>query len=308
MYGKSGKLMDAHNLLGNLQTSSEVPFVAMIASYIQHGHVFQALELFDLMKDKGMKPGITTYLCILKGCSDVGALQQGRIIHDKVVKSELEGECFIGNTLVDMYGKCGSLREAHNVFDQLSKQDIVSWSAMITSYASHGVWDMATQCLKSMGNCGVKPDESLFVSILSACSQNGLLEEGFSNFERMKREHGLAPRVDHFNCVVDILGRRGHLNDAEDALKSMPNEPNLVGWVSLLMGCGLYGNRQLGGECFGEIKQLNCDDGSGYSLLANLCSGINQHDGIGEMADYMRLSREEQSYHKRYNHILVEAF
>eukprot|EP00250_Pteridium_aquilinum_P001327 c11536_g1_i1 orf=2-1180(+) len=270
MYGKCGSLEEAHTLLDKVRQSNEVSCGAMISGYVQHGHGLPALQLYEAMQEEGVKVGKATFLCTLKACSNIGAIEQGMFIHDQVVRDDLEADLAIGNTLIDMYAKCGSPEEAHKVLEGLTDRDVVSWSATIAAYAAHGNWEVAFQLLKSMQSHGMQPDDALFISILSACSQNGLLMEGCQHFRQMRGEHYLAPRIDHYNCVIDILGRGGNLSEAEDLLQTMPGAPNLVSWVTLLTGCRDYGDKGLGGKCFRESKKLDSSDASSYILLSKL--------------------------------------
>lgn len=274
VYAKCGGLKEARTVFDNLPEKNEVSWGAMLAGYNQHGQGFSALELFEKMLHDGVKPDKVRLLCILKACSSIGAVWQGKMIHDLIRRSGVHLDVVLGNALIDMYAKCGNLEEAYTVFNELGDRDIVSWGAMIAGYAQHGCHEMVKQFLRAMQCEGIKPNDKIYSSILSACSHAGLVEEGYHHFKAMMVDHGISPSLEHVNCMVDLLSRVGFLNEAEKLLQSMPLPPDSMAWTSLLTACRTYGNMELGKHCYEHIGQSNPGVSAAYVTMSNIFTQI----------------------------------
>lgn len=281
MYSKCGTLVEACKVFDELPKQNLVSWSAMIAGHVQQGHSLLALGLFQKMLSKGLNPGKLMFLCILKTCADIGALGHGRVIHDQLIRSGLGSDLAVGTAVIDMYAKCGNLDEAFIVFAGLPTQDAVLWGAMIAAYAQHGKDVLAGQCLCEMQQQGFKPDSWSYSSILAACSHMGKVADGYWYFKSMKEHHSITPTIEHFNCMVDLLGRAGHLNEAGQLLREMPVSPNVTGWTSLLTACKIYGNIDLGRECFHQVASLDPSYASGYILMSNIYADAHlQEDAV----------------------------
>lgn len=242
----------------------------MIAGFVQNDDSFSALECFAKMQQKGIKPNEVVLLSILMACSSIGALGQGKLIHEQIIKWGLDSNVPFGNTIIDMYAKCGNLEEAHEVFERLPKQDLVSWHILIAGYGHYGHYRLAKQYLEDMQGEGLKLHPMTYANILSSCSNAGLLEEGHICWKSMTEEHGFTPSSEHFVCMSDLLGRVGLLEEAEQVLKSMPILPSIIEWTSLLNACRRHGDMELGRHCFTQILRLNPNRAGGYVLMSNI--------------------------------------
>ncbi|KAJ7561790.1 hypothetical protein O6H91_03G041400 [Diphasiastrum complanatum] len=270
MYIKCGSLAEAHKVFNGLPNHDVVTWGTMITGYAHHGQGHEALELFDKMKQEGVHPDNVLYANILKVCGNMAALGQGRQLHAESLGRGLQSDFLIGNALVDMYSRCGSMDEAHKVFNKMPHRDIVSWGALIGGYARQSDFKMAQQCLNDMQLEGCKPDKVIFLIILAACSRKGLVDEGFQYFKSMSEEYGITPSIEHHTCLVDLLGRAGHLDDAENLLSNMPMPPNLKGWGSLLSSCKTYGDLERGRRCFDQMLRLDSRNASAYVQMSNI--------------------------------------
>lgn len=270
MYAKCGSIEKARELFDDMPRHDVISWNTMISAYTLHGHASEALKLFEDMRRSGLKPDEITFLCILKACSNLAFIEQGRQIHDYIIKNKNGLSLAIGNTLLDMYVKCGSLREARSVFDKFGMRDIVSWGVIIGGYAQHGLLNLAKQCLQDMKRQGMKPDPPIHLSILAACRHKGLADEGYNYFRSMKKEYDALPTIEHFNILVDLLGRAGRLEEAEELLHTVPSLPTLPAWTSLLTACKAYGNKDLGRCCFHEVSQLDPNNASGNAMMSKI--------------------------------------
>lgn len=269
MYAKSGSFKEAHNVLLSMSHRDAVSWGALISGYAQHGHGHSAIESFEKMQKDGVEPDSYVFSCTLKACGGVGALEHGRLMHDQILKIGFTVDTVVGSTLVDMYAKCGSLVEGWKTLDQMQSQDVVSWNALIAGYAQHCDYALAQQCLQVMQAQGVKPDSTTFLSVLAACSHAGNVEDGQWYFKSMVKDD-IKPTMEHFNCMIDLFGRAGYLNDAVKLLNSMPTLPNVTGWTSLLATCQKYQDVSLGRLCFHQILQLDPYNAAGFMLMSNL--------------------------------------
>lgn len=252
-----------------------VSWSAMIEGYAQHGEDLLALDSFDKMQRDGLKPDKVTFLSILKACGNIGAICQGRLIHDQIIRMDLQLDV-VGNALVDMYGKCGSLEESRRTLDRLPHRDVVSWNAMIAAYAHSGCSRLAVQSLEYMQEEGIKPDYVTFISILALCSHEGLVDEFCKHIKSMSENHGIVPGTKHYSCMVDLLGRAGMLTEAGNAHQII--QMDIVSWISLLTACKRHGNAELGRLCFDQAVKLEPQNAAAYALM----SGIYSDAGMQE--------------------------
>eukprot|EP01018_Ginkgo_biloba_P015181 Gb_08060 [translate_table: standard] len=280
VHAKAGSIENARQVFDKMSQKDVISWNAMIAGYVQNGHCDEALKLFDQMEMEGMKPDTITITSVLPACARLAALQRGKDIHEYIIRSKLDSHVFLFNALIDMYAKCGSIQDARNVFDSMSQRDVVTWTAMIAGYGMHGHGEDALSLFHQMQEVGTKPDHITFVSVLSACSHAGLVYEGCQYFDCMSRDYQIPPRVEHYACMVDLLGRAGCLDEAQDLIEKMPLEPNDSVWGALLSACRVYCNLELGEHVAKRLFQL-CPENSGYYvLLSNIYAAADRWDDV----------------------------
>jgi pentatricopeptide repeat protein len=250
MYAKCNKLGDARRVFDGLPWRDIVSWGAVITGCVHCGDGAAALELYEEMEMEGEKPEKSTYLCILRACGSVGALEEGNVVHEKIVRQCLDSDPVISNTLVDMYAKCGEIKDAEKVFRGLCSKDVVSWNAVLAGHALHGNYGVVRQYLQDMESYGLNPDDRTYTSILASCGHAGALQECLDFFNAMD---GVDPCLEHFNCVIDVFARFGCLTDAEEILQSIPSSPDSTSWVSLLSSCKVHGDPRTGGQCFDQV-------------------------------------------------------
>lgn len=250
VYCKCGSIDDARRVFDTVSFKhNAVTWNAMIIGYAQHCLGQEAFDLFTKMGCMGVEPDKFTYASILKAVSSILALDHGKLVHDQVIKSGFQGDVFVWSSLMDMYVKCGSHEDAQRLFLQTCGRDIVMWNALISGHAHNNDYNLALHYFQDMqqGDCGL--DDVTYVGLLSACGRSGLVEESCSHFKAMIESHAIAPTFDHYNCLVDSLGRSGCLDEALSLLESMPFEHNLPGWTALLGHCRAHGKVEIGEKC-----------------------------------------------------------
>ncbi|KAK4595779.1 hypothetical protein RGQ29_014038 [Quercus rubra] len=266
-YAMSGQVEESEKLFNRMAERTIISFNTMISAYSWNGEIDKALKLFEETKGERnpvtwnlMMSGYTqnhrheeafklyvtmhklsidhtrsTFSALFHACTCLGSLQLGELLHAHVIKMPFESNAYVGTSLVDMYSKCGSISNAQKSFGSISSPNVTAWSALINGYAHHGLGSKAILLFEEMLKQGVVPNGATFVGILSACGRAGLVDEGMKFFRLMQKSYGVTPTLEHYACVVDLLGRSGYLQVAEEFIKAMPIE-GLSGELYLLIG------------------------------------------------------------------------
>lgn len=270
MYGNCGNLEDACLVFNKMQDHTVVSWNAMISVYVQQGHEKEAFLVYEKLQQSGIEPDKITYTSIMSACASLTGLIDGRFIHACIVHSGYELDVIVGNALVNMYGRCGAMEDASSSFLKLQLHNVISWTAMIAAYAQQGHGKAALQLFKQMQQENVKPNEVTFIAILSACSHTGLVDEGRCSFVSMSQNHSITPMLEHYVCMVDLLGRAGCLDEAEELIRRMPLECHVFGWLALLGACKVHRDVSRGDYVADHILDLDPLDATVYILLSDM--------------------------------------
>lgn len=288
MYSKSGSRDDARRVFDRLPERDAIVWNTMISGYSQSDYCDEALKLFTQMLRGGLKPDECSFVCVLSACAGLAARDQGKQIHGVIIRTEFASYVSVGNALVTLYAKCGSIEEARHMFNKMPKQDSVTCNAMIAGYAQHGCGMKALQLFEEMLKAGIKPNPVTFISVLSACSHAGLVDEGRYYFESMNRDHSITPSKDHYSCMIDILGRAGYLEEAEKFIQNMPFEPDAIGWAALLGACRSQGNIELGSRVAEQLFKLEPANAAPYVVLANMYASAGRWNDVSRVRKMMK--------------------
>ncbi|KAL2539669.1 Pentatricopeptide repeat-containing protein ELI1 [Abeliophyllum distichum] len=289
-YTKNGLVDEARVLFDGMEQRDVVSWNVMIDGYAQNGRPNDALILFRQMLKAKMKPNEATLLAVLSACGQVGALESGRWIHSHMQYNGILVDARMGSALVDMYCKCGSLEDARMVFDGIKDKDSVAFNAMIVGYAIHGFSQEALELFNNMCGIGLNPTEITFIGILSACAHAGLVSEGWSVFNAMKDQYGIKPKVEHYGCMVSLLGRAGQLEEAYKLVNSMNNDADPVLWGTLLGACTLHRNIHMGEKIVELLIERGLANSGTYVLLSNLYASVGNWDGVARVRAMMKQS------------------
>lgn len=288
LYGKCGELSNAYQMFEEMPVRNVVSWTAIIAGFAVEWQVDMCLELFQQMKIMALQPNEFTFTTILSACTGSGALGVGRSLHCQTFKMGLDSCLHIANVLISMYCKCGAINLALYIFEAMEVKDIVSWNSMIAGYAQHGLSLQAINLFKAMRKQKqVEADAITFLGVLSSCRHAGLVEEGRYYFNLMV-ELGLKPELDHYSCVIDLLGRAGLLKEAENFIKKMPISPNSIVWGSLLSACRLHGNVWIGLKAAESRLLLQPNCASTHLQLANLYAKAGYLDDVARLRKMMK--------------------
>ncbi|KAH6810788.1 SLOW GROWTH 1 [Perilla frutescens var. frutescens] len=269
-YAKFGYLDVARRLFNAMPEKDVVPWNAMLSAYVQFQHGKEALSLFHEMQAMKVKPDEVTMAICLSACAQLGALDVGIWIHHYIEKHNLSMTVVLGTALVDMYAKCGNISKALQVFHEIPGRNTLTYTAIIGGLALHGDARDALSCFQEMIHAGLMPDEVTFLGVLAACCHGGLVEESRKIFSLMSSKFNIPPKIKHYSCMVDLLGRAGLLKEAIELLESMPMEADAVVWGAMFFACQKHKNFELGERAAMKLLQLDPYDSGIYVLLASM--------------------------------------
>lgn len=288
MYAKCGQVDAARILFDQMKQKDVVAWSAMIYGYGQANRCYEALALFNEMQKANVDPNEVTMVSVLYSCGVLGALETGKWVHFYIKKKKLKLTVTLGTALIDFYAKCGLIDSAVEVFEKMTTKSIISWTAIIQGLASNGEGRRALEFFQLMQQAKVKPNDVTFIGVLSACSHVGLVEEGRTLFLSMNKDYGIEPRIEHYGCMVDILGRAGLLDEAFQFMKNMPLEPNVIVWRTLLASCRAHKNVPIGEESFRQIVQLEPAHSGDYILLSTIYALAGRSEDALKVRSQMR--------------------
>ncbi|KAL5702178.1 hypothetical protein ACHQM5_027425 [Ranunculus cassubicifolius] len=234
------------------------------------------------------RPNELTLVALIGACANLGAFSQGTWAHAYVWRNNVVLNHFVATALIEMYTKCGCLNLANQVFDQIPQKDTLCYNAMIGAYAIHGKSQQALSLFDRMRCEDVIPDEITLLVVMCACSHVGLVENGCNIFNSMKEEYRIEPKLEHYGCLVDLLGRAGKLEEAEKTLQTMPMKPNAVLWRSLLGASRVHGNLECGERALKHLIELEPETSGNYVLLSNMYANVNRWDDVKRMRKMMK--------------------
>ncbi|KAK9147071.1 hypothetical protein Sjap_006974 [Stephania japonica] len=293
-YAKCGLLESSKKLFDEMPERNVVSWSGIITAYAQEGQPTKALVVFDEMRRAQMKPNCRTIVSVLSSCAQLGALDQGKGIHIYVNQSKIKVDSIIGTALIDMYAKCGCVKNAVRIFDKLESRDVFAWTAMIGGLALNGHGKKALELFGEMEGAGVKPNAVTFVGVLCACSHCGLVEMAWHYFNTMKTVYGISPQIEHYGCMVDVLGRAGRLEEAMSFLKSSPAKVDAILWGTILGACWIHRDVKLGENVGDLLFRLEPNDSGIHVLLSNIYARVGRWDD----ARKVRLLMESKSLRK----------
>lgn len=286
-YAKSGELGVARELFDEMPERNLVSWSALIAGYVQSGRPGEALVLFREMLVSRIRPIASVLVSVLVAVAELGALLEGRWVHAYLEREAVEWTPNVRTSLVSMYFKCGDVRSAWQLFDRMMERGVDLWNTMITGVGLNGKGTEALALFDEMVFEGIKPDDMTFIGVLGACSHAGLVDEGMKRFESMSKVHDVSPKVEHYSCMVDLLGKAGLLKEALELIESMPMKANSRVWGSLFGACRAHGNTELG-EAVGKVLiELEPKHAGHYVLLANLYASSGRWKEAVEVRERM---------------------
>ncbi|CAN1158945.1 Pentatricopeptide repeat-containing protein At2g29760, chloroplastic [Linum perenne] len=287
-YVKSGDLVSARKLLDDMPGKNVISWTNLITGYCKAEMFSDAVKAFQDMMEANLKPDEITVASVLSACARLGSVEAGQAIHDYVRRHSIKEDVFVGNALIDMYCKCGSVEKARDVFRGMNRKDSVSWTSVICGLAVNGLSDDAMELFSQMlTEEGIRPIHGTFIGVLIACKHSGQVDRGLEFFESMEKVYGLKPEMKHYGCVVDLLSRSGNLDRAYEFIEAMPVVPDVVIWRILLGACLLHGNVGLAEIVTKKLLEMDPSNSGNYIYLSNAYAGSDRWEDADELRKLM---------------------
>ncbi|OMO70338.1 hypothetical protein CCACVL1_18975 [Corchorus capsularis] len=285
MYCECDCLNYAGKIFENLTNKTVVSWSSMIKGCINHDQNLDALSLFSRMKADGVKADFVTVINILPACVNTGALEQVKCLHGYSMKFGLNLLSSVNSALLISYAKCGCIDMARKLFDEeeIDGKDIITWNSMISAHAKHGDWSQCFELYNQMKRLNLKLDQVTFLGLLTACVNSGLVREGRAFFKEMREIYGCQPSQEHYACIVDLLGRAGHINEARELVREMPFKPDTRVWGPLLSACRLHSESKFAEFAAEKLLTMEPRNAGNYVLLSNIYAAAGKWDKFAEM-------------------------
>lgn len=298
MYAKCNFIEEVEKAFRLIKDKDVISWNTIISAFSHSDDQAKCLKFFrEMRNERSIRPDDFTFASVLATCASNASIRQGKQIHAYLIRTREYQDIGVSNALVSMYAKSGSIEYAHNVFSKMSYHNLISWNTMIAAFGIHGLGDRAIEICEQMKAAGIKPNSITFVGLLIACNHSGLVDKGQIYFNSMK-DHGIAPSVEHFSCLIDMLGRAGRLSEAEEYIKEFRhlNDPVVLG--SLLSACRLHRNTAMGERLARRILEVQPISSSPYVLLSNLYASDEKWNDVANARKMLKDSglRKETGY------------
>ncbi|KAI5055285.1 hypothetical protein GOP47_0030430 [Adiantum capillus-veneris] len=271
MYGNCGCSDGAETVFQKSVSRSVVLFTSLITAYVQLEHSEKALQIFWQMQHRGIDVNEVTFVSILGACADGPYLEYGQMLYHLIINHGSESDLVVGSAIVNMFGKCGCPEDAHNVFDKLSKRNVVTWNALITSYVQLGDGNMALKLYRQLLSENLRPSEITYVYALAACGILSYLEEGKSIHISITKS-GLESHEKVANALVSMYGKSGGLMEALAIFNKLP-EQDVVSWNSLVSAYTYHGRHKEALDFFEQMQKGGVKpDGVTFISVLSACS------------------------------------
>lgn len=292
----NGNMESANSLFKHVCKRDVISWSTMINGFARNAKFGKAIQFFAKMMahrdvlDHLVKPNEATYVGVLSSCANLdgkAALNCAKQVHGYTLVNEINLGVFVGTSLVDVYGKMGCLNYAVNVFNCLDVREVCTWNAMISSLASNGREKEALNMFEDMKAEGLRPNSITFVAVLTACSRGRLVKEGLDLFRSMSNYYKVVPLMEHYGCVVDLLGKAGHLEEAADIINNMPCQPDTSVLLALLSACRIHEAIDLGEEIGRRLLELQTQHCGRYVLLSSINADKERWDHAADIRKEM---------------------
>ncbi|PIA53395.1 hypothetical protein AQUCO_00900164v1 [Aquilegia coerulea] len=305
-YAHSGHCSKAFELFSSMTSRGLAPDLvtwnAMIAGLVRSNRNVEAITLFSKMLTTGLKPNPVTIAGLLPACGSSGSIHIGKQVHGLINRRLLQLNIFTASALIDMYSKCGCVRDARSVFDQIEVKNVASWNAMIGCYGKHGLADASILLFERMNEEGLQANHITYTCLLSACSHAGLVEKGLRIFKTMEENENVELCKEHYACMVDLLSRAGKLEEAYELINKMPMEitDSIIG--AFFNGCRIHGESNIAKKMAQEILGMELRKPGGFVTLSNIYAA----DGEWEWVENVRKVMKEKGVCKKAGFSWVE--
>ncbi|CAN7068350.1 unnamed protein product [Brassica rapa subsp. trilocularis] len=288
VYAKCEKMDTAVKLFAELSNRNEVSWNTIIVGYANLDEAEEALSLFREALRNQVSVTEVTCSSAIGVCASLASMELGAQVHGLAIKTNNAEKVAVSNSLIDMYAKCGDIKDAQSVFDEIETKVVPSWNALISGYSTHGLSREALRIFDVMKESDCKPNALTFLGVLSGCSNARLIDEGVECFESMIRDHGIEPRLEHYTCMVRLLGRSGQLERAMKLIEGIPYEPSVMIWRAMLSASIDQNNVDFARRAAEEILKIDPMDEATYVLLSNMYAGAKEWANVASVRRSMK--------------------
>lgn len=283
MYGKCGLVTNSRLVFDRMTKRNAVTLCTLLNAYCQKGDFETVIELF-----REMEIDLYSFGTVLRSCAGLAAVRQAKEVHCQYLRRGGWRDIVVESALVDVYSKCGCIDFAYRIFKQMVVRNLVTWNSMICGLAQNGRGIETLKALNEMIEEGTVPDYITFVGVLFACSHAGLVDEGRKYFNSMTEEYGIKAGVEHYNCMVDVLGRAGQIEEAECLLNKSELHTDSSLWAALLGACATSRNSTAAERIARKMMELEPDNHLSYVLLANVYRDVGRWSDADKIRKLMQ--------------------
>ncbi|WCJ27332.1 Pentatricopeptide repeat (PPR) superfamily protein [Euphorbia peplus] len=287
-YSNCTEIKNARRVFDEILSKNVVIWTALLTGCDMNCQYEAALRVFCDMRKMGVLPNQSTFTSAFNSCRGLEALDKGKEIHTIVIKMGLETDTFVGNSVVVMYNECGDVMDAVTAFREINAKNVVSWNSVIVGCSQHGRGMWALIFFNQLIRASIDPDEITLTGLLSACSHSGMLQKGRCFFKYISQYKPIELKLQHYACMVDILGRSGRLKEAENLIENMPMKANCTMWLSLLSACKMHSNLEVAERAAESIFELEPQCSAAYVLLSNLYASASRWSDVSRIRVKMK--------------------
>ncbi|KAE9609169.1 hypothetical protein Lal_00020260 [Lupinus albus] len=270
LYAKCSRIGEARKVFDRIEQKNVISWTTLIRGYAEEDNLPEAMELFQQLRESRHKVDGFVLSSLIGVFADFALVQQGKQMHAYTIKVPYGLDISVANSILDMYMKCGLTDQADALFREMIARNVVSWTVMITGYGKHGVGNKAVELFNEMKLDQIEPDSVTYLAVLTACSHSGLIKEGQQYLSSLRNNQQIKPQVEHYSCIVDLLGRAGRIKEAKDLIEKMPLKPNVGIWQTLLSACRKHGDVEMGKEVGEMLLRLDGNNPVNYVMLSNI--------------------------------------
>lgn len=288
-YANNGDMEGCKKLFEEMPKRNFFSWNGLIGGYAHNNKFPEVIDTFKFMlNESNVQPTDATLVSVLSACSKLGALELGKWVHVYASNNGYKQNAYVGNSLIDMYAKCGEITSAVDVFMEMDTKDLISWNTIINGLAMHGHGPDALRIFHEMRVSKQRPDGITFIGVICACSHMGLVKDGFKYFYSMLDEYSIMPQIEHYGCMVDLLSRAGLIEEAVEFIKKMPIKPDNIIWTNLLGASRIYKNIKVAEMCLQHLIELEPENPSNYVMLSNIYGDARRWDDLARSKVAMR--------------------
>ncbi|KAL3848688.1 hypothetical protein ACJIZ3_010570 [Penstemon smallii] len=290
-HAKCGEVEESWRLFRKMPNKNDISWNSMMSGFVRNGKWIDALKLFDEMsRMDNIKASGFTVVSLLNACANLGAFEQGKWVHEYIKKNGIELNVIVVTAIIDMYCKCGSIELARKVFEGFPMKGLSCWNSMMLGLATNGFENEVFELFLELESSNLRPDSVSFVAVLTACSHSGQVEKARPYFTLMTEKYEIEPLIEHYGCMVDVLGRAGFIEEAVKIIRSMPMNPDAIIWGSLLTACNSHRNVDVAKWAAENLILLDPNDTSAHVLMSNVYAA----SGDFERATWERISMHKE--------------